>query len=135
MASRQKIVLTRTVRQFLRQPRTARLATLGPDGYPHIVPIWFILDGDDLLFGSDGDERKVWNARRHPKGAVVIGGEPETDPAGYMIQGDLRVEADADKKIMRRLADHYGAGDEADEWGQSKRVVIRLKPRRVIRVW
>jgi nitroimidazol reductase NimA-like FMN-containing flavoprotein (pyridoxamine 5'-phosphate oxidase superfamily) len=84
-------ILSRQVRRFLQQPRIARLATIGADGYPHIVPIYFMLDGDDIVFGSDRDEQKVRNARRNRKGAVVIGGEPATDEAGYMFQGDLSV--------------------------------------------
>lgn len=130
-------VLTGSVRRFLRRPRIARLATISPDGYPHIVPIYFLVDGDTLVFGTDRDERKVWNARRYGKGAVVIGGEPETDEAGYLIQGNLSVEDDPEPRLMRRLARRYGseADSEAEEWGQAGSVMIRLTPRRVIRVW
>ncbi len=92
-----KQILTRAVRQFLSQPRIARLATIGPDGYPHIVPLYFMRDGDDILFGSDRDERKVRNALAHSQAAVVIGGEPASDPAGYMIQGDLSVKEARDR--------------------------------------
>ncbi|MGE5139880.1 MAG: pyridoxamine 5'-phosphate oxidase family protein [Rudaea sp.] len=132
-------VLTGSVRRFLRRPRVARLATISPDGYPHIVPLYFLRDGETLVFGSDCDERKVWNARRNGKGAVVIGGEPETDEAGYLIQGTLSVEEDPERRVLRRLARRYGSGtdseDESDEWGQAGSVIIRLTPRRVIRVW
>ena len=132
-------MLTRTVRKFLTQPRVARLATLGRDGYPHIVPIYFMLDGDDIIFGSDDDERKVVNARRRPKGAVVIGGEPDADDAGYLIQGDLRVEKSASRALMRKMLRRYESAKEAREfeaeWTEGKLVLIRLKPRKVIRVW
>ncbi len=128
-------VLTRIVRKFLKQPRVARLATLGRDGYPHIVPIYFILDGDEIVFGSDDYERKVINARRHPKGAVVIGGDPDTDDAGYMIQGDLRIENDRNHKLLRLIAARYESEENAQDWIGEDTVIIRLKPRRVIRVW
>ena len=132
-------ILSRQVRKFLQEPRIARLATIGADGYPHIVPIYFLLDGDDIVFGSDRDERKVRNARRNPKGAVVIGGEPTTDEAGYMFQGDLSVEEDAEHAMMHRMLDRYETKKEADshaaEWAASDMVVIRLKIKSVIRVW
>ena len=129
-------VLTRTVRQFLKQPRIACLATLGRDGYPHIVPIYFMLDDDDIIFASDDNERKVVNARHHLKGAVVIGGEPETDDAGYMIQGDLSIKNDRQHKLLRRLAKRYEVDkDEQRDWINAETVIIRLKPRRIIRVW
>lgn len=122
--SRQAPVLTRAVRKFLKTPRIARLATIGRDGYPHLAPMNFELDGDDIVFGSDDNERKVWNSRRNPKGAVLIGGDPETDDAGYLIQGDLSVEP-------RDAAD----GATEIEWGDGAQVTIRLKPQKVIRVW
>ncbi|MGE5140738.1 MAG: pyridoxamine 5'-phosphate oxidase family protein [Rudaea sp.] len=131
-------VLAPSVRRFLRRPRIARLATISPDGYPHVVPIYFLLDGDDIVFGSDRDERKVKNALRNPKAAVVIGGEPETDEAGYLIQGELSVEENRDGRLTRRLARRYESKEEAEEhaaeWGESETVIIRLKPRKVIRV-
>ncbi len=136
MPTQKKAILTRSIRRFLGEPRTARLATIGRDGYPHIVPIWFILDGDDILFATDRDERKVWNARRNPRGAVVIGGDPERDTAGYMIQGDLRVEEEDVGRTTRRLAKRYHAEDEAEAegWAESESVVLRLEPKKVIRV-
>lgn len=136
---RSKPILSRAVRRFLHAPRTARLATIGKDGYPHLVPIWFARVGDDLIFGSDRDERKVWNARANPKAAVVIGGEPERDDGGYMIQGDLRVEDTPDRRLVRSLVDRYETGEDAErrleEWMGSDMAILRLTPRRVIRVW
>lgn len=137
--ARRKPVLSRAVRRFLQAPRTARLATLGKDGYPHVVPMWFARVGDELIFGSDRDERKVWNARANPRGAVVIGGEPDLDNRGYMIQGDLSVEDDPDPALVRELVYHYESGREAErrikEWTKGEMVIIRLAPKRVIMIW
>lgn len=132
-------ILNRTVRRFLREPRTARLATIGPDGYPHVVPIWFMLDGDDIIFGSDRSDRKVRNALANPKGAVVIGGEPAADEAGYMIQGKLSIEHDPSHAMLRKMLSRYETKEEAErlaaEWSDSDMIVIRLRPHSVIRVW
>ena len=132
-------MLTSEVRIFLQKPRIARLATIGVDGYPHIVPIYFMLDGDALLFGSDRDNRKVRNVLSNPKGAVVIGGERMADEAGYMIQGDLSIEDDVDHAVTRRMLYRYETQEEAErnlaEWKNSDIVLIRLKPKSVIRVW
>ena len=96
-------------------------------------------DGDDIVFGSDRDERKVRNALANPKGAVVIGGDPATDEAGYLIRGDLSIEDDTGQAMMRKLLSRYETKEEADrlaaEWAQSDLVIIRLSPRSVIRVW
>ena len=132
-------MLTSEVRIFLQKSRIARLATIGVDGYPHIVPVYFMLDGDDLIFGSDRNNRKVKNALSNPKGAVVIGGERTANEAGYMIQGDLSIEDDKDHAATRRMLYRYETKEEAErnlaEWKNSDIVLIRLKPKTVIRVW
>ena len=132
-------MLNKEFREFLRKPRVARLATIGSDGYPHIVPIYFMLDGDDILFGSDREDRKVRNALINPKGAVVVGGEPATDEAGYTIQGNLTIEDDTDHSMARRMLYRYESKEEAEKtltaWVNSDLVIIRLKPKSIIRVW
>jgi len=132
-------VLTNRIRRFLAAPRVARLCTIGKDGYPHVVPIYFTRVGDDIIFGTDRDEAKVRNALRNPRVAVVIGGDPETDDAGYMIQGNLSVEHHPRTALVRRLLRRYETVEEAEkhlaEWGDSDRVLLRLRPARVIRLW
>jgi nitroimidazol reductase NimA-like FMN-containing flavoprotein (pyridoxamine 5'-phosphate oxidase superfamily) len=139
MASTNAPVLTSRVRQFLNKPRVARLATQGVDGYPHVVPIWFRRDGDDILFGSDRDNRKVRNIQTNPKGAVVIGGELPVEEEGYMIQGDLSIEEDPKHASILKMLLRYETKKEAKrlakEWADSDMIVIRLKPRKVIRVY
>jgi hypothetical protein len=132
-------VLSRSVRRFLNAPRIARLCTVGPGGYPHVVPIYFMRDGDEIIFGSDNGEQKVRNALRNPKGAVAIGGEPGPDEAGYLIQGDLTVENCPDRALVGKMLYRYETKKEADahlaEWMNSDMVLLRLKPKKVIRVW
>ena len=139
MRTKKTTILNRRVHRFLQKPRVARLATVGVDGYPHVVPIWFRRDGDDIVFGSDRDNRKVRNILANPKGAVVIGGELPSEDEGYMIQGDLSVTDDVDHASMRKLLLRYETKKDAkrlaEEWAESDLVLIRLKPRKVIRVY
>jgi len=132
-------LLSRRVRHFLAKPRLARLCTVDPHGFPHVVPIYFIRQGDDILFGTDQGEAKVQNALHNPKSAVVIGGDPDEDEEGYMIQGTLSVEPDPTQATTRRLLLRYESKEEAEsqlsEWSEGDTVLLRLKPIRVIRVW
>jgi hypothetical protein len=131
-------MLNDEVKRFLEKPRIARLATIGTDGYPHVVPIYFMLDGDEFIFGTERSNQKVKNAISNPKGAVQIGGERTPDEGGYMIQGDLRIEEDADRSMTRRLLTRYETKKKAEkslaELAGSELVLIHLKPRSVIRV-
>ncbi len=132
-------VLSRKVRSFLGKPRLARLCTIDSKGFPHVVPIYFMRQGDDIIFGTDRGEVKVRNALRNPKAAVVIGGDPDEDEEGYMIQGVMKVESDPKLAIARRLLLRYEseeqAGNQLSEWSEGDTVLLRLKPKRVIRVW
>jgi hypothetical protein len=122
---------------LLRQPTIARFSTVRPDGYPHTVPVWFMLDDEDLLVFSLHDTRKVKNALAHPKGCLSVGGDPAGSP-GYLIDGDLLVEADPDHVMAARITRHYESPEKAEEdlqaWRDEIFVTLRLKPRRVARV-
>jgi hypothetical protein len=104
-----------------------------------VFPIYFMRQGDDIVFGTDRGEAKVRNAIRNPKAAVVIGGDPDDDDEGYMIQGLLKVEPDLGLSIASRLLLRYETAEEAEsrlsQWSEGDTVLIRLKPKRVIRVW
>ncbi|MCB8983549.1 MAG: pyridoxamine 5'-phosphate oxidase family protein [Ardenticatenaceae bacterium] len=122
---------------LLRQPIIARFTTIRPDGYPHTVPVWFMLDGDDLLLFTLRDARKVKNALAHPKGCFSLGGDPAGSP-GYLIDGDLVVEDDPEHLMAARITNHYESPEKAAEdlaaWQDENFVVLRLKPRRVVQV-
>lgn len=138
MASVAPQILTRSVRDFLKAPRVARLATIGVDGYPHIVPIWFIRDKQDILFGCNRTDRKVRNLLANPKGAVVIGGEGKSDQAGYLIRGNLRIEDDGAHVVLRKILARYATKKESIRllayWADRDFVVIRLAPTSLVKV-
>jgi nitroimidazol reductase NimA-like FMN-containing flavoprotein (pyridoxamine 5'-phosphate oxidase superfamily) len=135
-------MLDDAVREVLRQPLVARVTTINPDGYPHTVPIWFILDGDDIVLATGGTTRKVRNILANPKGAVTVGGDPKDDVGeayypGYLLQGDFSVERDPSGEWIKRITYHYRkdkekADQDIAEWGPQD--AIRLKIRKVIRV-
>ena len=54
------------IRVFLSHgTRTAKVATSGPGGQPHVMPVWFVLDGRELVFTTRGDSVKGRNLRRN----------------------------------------------------------------------
>jgi PPOX class probable F420-dependent enzyme len=135
---RPRQILTRKVRAFIEKPRIARLATVGRDGYPHVVTIWFVRDRDDIVFGCERTDQKSRNVERNPHAAVIIGGDPKTDDEGYMIQGDATLEDDPDRKLATLIVRRYETkrrGDEILSESGWTPVILRLKSRKVIRVW
>jgi len=124
-------------REFLQKALIARLSVIDGEGYPHSVPVWFMLDGDDIVFITERSTRKVQHALRNPRGAVVIGGEPG-DGAGYLIKGDLSLEEDPEHTWTETVTYHYEPEEDAARdvaaWAVLDMVILRLRPRRVIKV-
>lgn len=124
-------------RSLLSQPVIVRLTTIRPNGYPHTIPVWFMLDGEELVLFSGRDNRKVKNALVNPKGSIAIGGDPVGSPC-YLVDGDLMVEDDPDHHMAARITHHYESPEKAEEylqsWHNEDFVVLRLRPRRVVKV-
>jgi PPOX class probable F420-dependent enzyme len=66
------------VRARVQAARSARLATIDPDGRPHLVPIVFVLDGETLYTAVDAKPkrsrrlRRIENARERPDVTVLV---------------------------------------------------------------
>jgi PPOX class probable F420-dependent enzyme len=117
--------------------RTAKLATVRADGSPHVVPVWIVLDGDDIVFNAGETTAKVQAMRRDPRIAMLF--DDERPPFSYvLIHGTATLSADLGE--VRRWATRIGArymGEErAEEFGARNGVpgelVVRVTPSKVI---
>src|SRR5689334_10755281 len=57
---------------FLAEPLIGRLATIRPDGYPHLTPVWPVWDGSLMSFALGENRIHIQNLRRTPKAAIII---------------------------------------------------------------
>jgi pyridoxamine 5'-phosphate oxidase family protein len=57
--------------EFLRSQRIARLATVGPSGWPHVVPVIYSMD-EEGAFEFDVDGVKLRNLASEPRAAMVV---------------------------------------------------------------
>ena len=126
------------VRTFLETPRVAYLSTIDRQGYPHTVPVWFAVDGDDLVFSATRDRARVRHIQANPKGSVVIGGNTG-EAEGYLIQGNFSIEEDPSHVCMNNIIRRYIRDEAALKQFQQRvereeRIIFRLTPTRVIRV-
>jgi pyridoxamine 5'-phosphate oxidase family protein len=70
--------------EFLRSQRIARVATVGPSGWPHVVPVMYAL-GEDGTFEFDVDGVKLRNLTSEARAALVVDGMGPK--RGVAIQG------------------------------------------------
>jgi|SRR3954453_22353973 PPOX class probable F420-dependent enzyme len=93
------------IRAFLSHgTRTAKVATSGPGGQPHVMPVWFALDGEELVFTTWGDSVKGRNLRRNPRAAIVV--DEEVAPYAFVhIRGPVTLSEDLEELLRFRHGD------------------------------
>ena len=114
-------------------PRWGRLATVGRDGYPHIVPLgYFRLD--DAIYVNMRGQRLV-NARRNQRvGFTVDEGEAIAELKGVVIEGDAEVIDDQAQVLELQRANARRKGTPEDKLpteNRGGRPLLRITPRRV----
>jgi len=101
--------------------RLAHLATINPDGSPHVTLAWVGLDGDDILIATMPDQRKIRNMRRDPRVAVSIETN-DRDPASgldvyLVVYGRATVTEGGAPELLQQLAYTYiGPGVKFPPW-------------------
>jgi PPOX class probable F420-dependent enzyme len=105
------------VREFLEHgTRTAKLATVGPDTHPHVVPVWFVLDGEDLVVTTMSGSMKARHMALNPRVAVSV--DDERPPFAFVaIRGTATLHPNPVDLLtwLTRIAHRYFAGPEADD--------------------
>lgn len=123
-------------RELLQKPVIVRMAVTDPNGYPHVIPVWFGLDGDDIIIFGYRNTRKVDYIKSNPKGSIQIGGDPAGN--GYLIKGDFSIEPDTNHHWARTITYAYETRETAEknlaEWMQQELVVLRLVVNKVVKV-
>ena len=123
--------------KVLQKPLLARMSTIDRKGYPHTVPVWFLLDGDELAIIAVRDTRKVSQILANPKGSVSIGGD-SGDGGGYLLKGTFRIEEDPDDAWTRKLCYQYETPEKAEkdiaDWADLDMIVIKFRSEKVIKI-
>ena len=72
------------MRAFLAEPWNGRIATLTPDGWPHVTPVWYEFDAAARTFLVVGRERAEWvgHVRANPRVAFHVADDVRGSPAG-----------------------------------------------------
>lgn len=129
--------------EFLAQARTIILTTIGPDGVPDPVAMWFVVRDGDIWMRTYAKSQKVTNARRDPRVAVLVEqGERYAELRGVQVSGRLELSEDIDVicEIAAALLvkyegldpEHVPAAMEAYRPTATKQVAMRLVPERTV---
>ena len=98
------------VRRILESGALAHVATIDPDGKPHVTIAWVGVEDDEIVFATLGDQRKLRNVRRDPRVTISI----ETDRTNdiglreyLVVYGSGRVTEGGAPELLQELAYTY----------------------------
>ena len=116
--------------------RTGKLATSRRDGQPHAAPVWFVLDGDDLIFTTWHASVKGKAVERDARVALVV--DDETFPYSFvLVEGTATVTRDPQTRRLwaQRIASRYVPADRVDAYAERNAVEGELVVRINVRRW
>jgi PPOX class probable F420-dependent enzyme len=95
-SQRERIRMTDAeVAEFLTTERTVQVASIGPDGVPHLVPMWFAVIDGRIAFWTFGKSQKALNLRRDPRVVCLLEtGDSYGELRGVSITGRAEIADD-----------------------------------------
>jgi PPOX class probable F420-dependent enzyme len=127
------------LRAFLAEQMVVTVATTGPSGRPHLMPLWYVPEDDGTLTGwTYGKSQKVKNLERDPRATLQVeDGVQYHELRGAMLECDVEMDPDA-RPYGLKLFERYTGGALDDgvvamvEKQAPKRVGLRFTPTRTV---
>ncbi len=143
MSRRDKIKLTpEEQRNLLESERVVQVATNGPRGWPHVMPLWYVLRDDEIWVWTYAKSQKVKNLERDSRATLLVeAGTEYVELRGVQIEAEAELIRDTDRVLDfgKELTIRYTDGIDSIEGDAAaalqaqaaKRVAIRFEARRV----
>lgn len=128
------VAIPQDYRDLFERDAFATIATVSPDGTPHLTPVWVDYDGEYVMVNTVRGRRKERNVAANPQVGLSVM-DPD-DPYRYVsVQGEVEsvTEEGADEHI-NDLAGRYMGVDEYPNLGQERgpRVILEIRPDHVM---
>jgi PPOX class probable F420-dependent enzyme len=123
------VKLPKSVREFLKKPNFAVLATISPSGKPQATPVWFLVDEDHILVNTSKGRVKLRNVEANPHVALEV--HDLANPYQFVqIRGEVKLDPANGARDIDRLSQRYRGKPYAypPTDAPAKRVSIRIRP-------
>jgi PPOX class probable F420-dependent enzyme len=139
-SQRERIRMTDAeVEEFLAAERTVQVASIGPDGTPHLVPMWFAVIDGRIVFWTYAKSQKALNLRRDPRLTCLLeAGDSYGELRGVSITGRAEIADDYDTVFdvgaavyARYQGDMTHASRAGVEAEARKRVAVFVNPEKI----
>jgi PPOX class probable F420-dependent enzyme len=129
-------------RDLIEGERTVVVSTLGPRGWPHVMPLWYVPREGEIWTWTYAKSQKVRNLERDPRATLLIEtGFEYGELHGVQIEAEAELIRDTDQivEFAKELTIRYSDGIESVEGDAAaalqaqapKRVAIHFHPKRV----
>ncbi len=129
-------------RELLDTERVVVVATHGPRGWPHLMPLWYVVRDGEIWIWTYAKSQKVQNLERDPRATLLVEtGVEYGELRGVQIEAEAELIRDIDPvtEFAKLLTIRYTEGIENIEGDAAaalqaqaaKRVAIRFTPKRV----
>jgi len=121
---------------FLREPHIADLATVRPDGSPHLAPVWYHFEDDRVMVLAEPSAVKIRNIRHDARVSLCMA--THSEPYKYVVvQGTAEVSYDRVPELLLTMAIHYKGRDEGERYAErtlkeTSFCTITVRPSKII---
>ncbi len=117
--------------------RTGKLAVVRRDGAPHVTPVWFVVDGDDLVLTTDKTSVKGHALQRDPRVSIAV--DDEMPPFAFVQIGGTATLSEDPEELRHWatvIARRYMGDERAEAYGRRNGVpgelLVRVRPGKVL---
>jgi PPOX class probable F420-dependent enzyme len=116
--------------ELISKPNFAYIATVKPDGSPHVSPVWIDLSGDKILVNTALGRVKEQNVRHDPRVAISVGDKDnqydKVDIGGRVVE--LIEGEEADRSIDSLAKKYLGVDDYPYRKPGEQRIILVIEP-------
>jgi PPOX class probable F420-dependent enzyme len=124
---------------FLHEQRVVICATNGVHGWPHLMPLWYLVRGEEIWAWTYAKSQKVKNLDRDSRATLQIeDGEQYHELRGVMVEAETVIHRETDAvatfglELFKRYAPGSSDADMSDAVNAqaAKRVALQFVPKR-----
>jgi PPOX class probable F420-dependent enzyme len=120
-------------RELLESERVVQVATMGPRGWPHVMPLWYVIRDGEIWVWTYAKSQKVKNLERDHRATLLIEtGEEYQELRGIQIEAEAELIRDPERVLAygKELTIRYTEGIDSIE-GDAAAALEAQAPKRV----
>jgi PPOX class probable F420-dependent enzyme len=124
---------------FLHEPRTSMLATVQPDGSPHVTPVWHHYDGERLYVCCEDHAVKVRNVKHEPRVSLLV--STVSPPHQYvLVHGRAVLSRDRIPELVWAMSLAYKGEEEGRVYAEKavrelSFVTMTIEPTKIVSLY